>query len=89
MQDFKSFNKKLHDYLLELAATAQPMGLHHYGSIAETDHVLLTVFQMLDKEYIQAADGVEPSHVLAQEYQQIYKTKSFQFLKDYLVNKKP
>ncbi len=88
-QDFDSFNKKLHDYLLELAATAQPMGLHHFGSIAETDHLLLTVFQMLDKDYIQAADGVEPSHVLAQEYQQIYKTKSFNHLKDFLVNKKP
>ncbi len=88
-QDFDGFSKKLHDYLLELAATAQPMGLHHFGSVAETDHLLLTVFQMLDKEYIQAADGFEPSHVLAQQYQQIYKTKSFLFLKDFLVNKKP
>jgi len=88
-QDFAAFNKKLHDYLLELAATAQPMGLHHFGSLAESDHLLLTVFQMLDMDYIQAADGVEPSHVLAQEYQQIYKTKSFIYLKDFLVNKKP
>lgn len=88
-QDFASFNKKLHDYLLELAATAQPMGLHHFGSVAETDHLLLTVFQMLETDYIQAADGVEPSHVLAQEYQQVYKTKSFNYLKDFLLNKKP
>ncbi|MCK5905249.1 MAG: cobaltochelatase subunit CobN, partial [Gammaproteobacteria bacterium] len=88
-QDFEGFTKKLHDYLLELAATAQPMGLHHFGSIAETDHLLLTVFQMLDKDYIQAADGVEPSHVLAQEYQKIYKTKSFNHLKDFLINKQP
>ncbi len=88
-EDFDLFTKKLHDYLLELAATAQPMGLHHFGSIAETDHLLLTVFQMLDKEYIQAADQVEPSHVLAKEYQQIYKTNSFKYLKTHLVDKKP
>jgi len=88
LQDFEAFNKKLHDYLLELAATAQPMGLHHFGSIAETDHLLLTVFQMLDQAYIQAADGVEPSHVLAQEYQQIYKTNSFKFLKEHLIDNK-
>ena len=87
--DFESFNKKLHDYLLELASTAQPMGLHHFGSIAEADHLLLTVFQMLDKAYIQAADGVEPSHVLARDYQQIYTTKSFIHLKNALINKKP
>ena len=87
-QDFDSFAKKLHDYLLELAATAQPLGLHHFGSVAETDHVLLTVFQMLDKDYIQQADDVEPSHILAQEYQQIYKTKSFQYLKAFLVDKR-
>jgi len=88
-QDYPAFSKKLHDYLLELAATAQPMGLHHFGGLAETDHILLTVFQMLDMDYIQAADGVEPSHVLAKEYQQIYNTKSFNFLKDHLVNRKP
>ncbi len=87
-QDFDSFAKKLHDYLLELAATAQPLGLHHFGSVAETDYVLLTVFQMLDKDYIQQADDVEPSHILAQEYQQIYKTKSFQYLKAFLVDKR-
>ncbi len=87
--NFEAFNKKLHDYLLELAATAQPMGLHSFGSIAETNHLLLTVFQMLDQDYIQVADGLEPSHVLAQQYQQIYNTKSFSYLNDFLVNKKP
>ena len=88
-QDFEGFSKKLHDYLLELAATAQPMGLHHFGSVAETDHLLLTIFQMLDDDYIQAADGIEPSHVLSEEYQQIYKTKSFKYLKDFLINSMP
>jgi len=87
--DFDGFFKQLHDYLLDLAATAQPMGLHHFGSVAETDHVILTVFQMLEAGYIEAADKEEAAHVLGQPYEQIYKTNSFKFLKDYLVNKKP
>ena len=88
-QDYPAFSKKLHDYLLELAATAQPMGLHHYGSVAETDHLLLTVLQMLDKDYIQAADEVEPSHILAKHYEQIYNTHAFEYLKRYLVAREP
>lgn len=88
-QNFDQFYKKLHDYMLELAATAQPMGLHTFGDLAKADHLLLTILQMLEQGYIEAADETEPSIILAKDYQQIYTTKSFKFLKSFLLERVP
>lgn len=57
--DFKGFLTALHDYMGELAAENQPLGLHSFGELAEPNLVISTVVQMLGKPFIELANEHE------------------------------
>ncbi|MGB0909755.1 MAG: cobaltochelatase subunit CobN [Nitrospirales bacterium] len=89
-EDMEGFLKVFHDYLDELASTAQPLGLHTFGSIAETDYILLTILQILGRDYIDAVEGVEEEgEFFSRQYDEILDTKSFRVLKDVALGKQP
>ncbi|RIX49603.1 MAG: cobaltochelatase subunit CobN [Rhodocyclales bacterium GT-UBC] len=54
-QDFRAFVDELHNHLHELAQTAQPQGLHTFGTAPQEQHRLGTVLMMLGKPYWEAA----------------------------------
>ncbi len=60
--DFDGFLEVLHDYLGELAAENQPLGLHTFGELPETRLVISTLIQMLGPDYIEAAGDFEPGY---------------------------
>jgi cobaltochelatase CobN len=53
--EFPAFISLLHDHLHELAQTAQPLGLHTFGTPPLEKHRLGTVLLMLGKPYWEAA----------------------------------
>jgi len=57
--DFDGFLTALHDYLGELAAENQPLGLHSFGELSEQPLVISTVTQMLGREFIEQANKFE------------------------------
>ena len=54
-REFPVFINELHDHLHELAQTAQPLGLHTFGTPPVEKHRLGTVLLMLGKPYWEAA----------------------------------
>ncbi|MCP5268837.1 MAG: cobaltochelatase subunit CobN [Zoogloeaceae bacterium] len=53
--EFPAFVNALHDHLHELAQTAQPLGLHTFGTAPREAHRLGTVMLMLGKSFWEAA----------------------------------
>jgi cobaltochelatase CobN len=53
--DFRAFVDELHNHLHELAQTAQPLGLHTFGTAPLEQHRLATVLLMLGKPFWEAA----------------------------------
>ncbi len=61
-QDFDAFLQKLHDYLEELAAQNQPLGLHSFGELAEQRLVISTLGQMLGSDFLAVASEFEKDY---------------------------
>lgn len=60
--DFNGFLEVLHDYLGELAAENQPLGLHSFGELAEKRLIISTLTQMLGSEFAALATEFESEH---------------------------
>ncbi|MDD2664692.1 MAG: cobaltochelatase subunit CobN [Dechloromonas sp.] len=54
-REFRAFIDELHNHLHELAQTAQPLGLHTFGTAPRQMHRVGTVLLMLGREFQQAA----------------------------------
>ncbi|OUR64063.1 hypothetical protein A9Q79_08310 [Methylophaga sp. 42_25_T18] len=60
--DFAGFLEALHDYLVDLSAENQPLGLHTYGELPEEDLVISTLVQMLGRDFVSTVAEFEKSH---------------------------
>lgn len=60
--DFPAFMAVLHDYLEELSAESQPLGLHTYGDTLNDVHMITTVTQMLGANFKTIAAKYESEH---------------------------
>jgi len=58
-KDFTAFMASLHDYIMELAAANQPLGLHTYGKLPEQPLLFSTLVQMLGADFSEAATEFE------------------------------
>lgn len=65
-KDVTGFLLALHDYLGELAAESQPLGLHTFGMSPEEKHVISSIIQMLGTEFNNLAIDYEAEHFSAQ-----------------------
>ena len=81
--DFDAFVAKLEDYILGTAATAQPLGMHTYGTYPKDEHLIATVMQMLGKEFMKKADGEKYA---AKDYEDFNNSKSYKLLKKYMID---
>ena len=61
-KDFDAFLQDLHNYLEELAAANQPLGLHTFGELAEEPLIISTLGQMLGNEFLAVASKFEKEH---------------------------
>lgn len=77
--DFAGFINALHDYLHELAQSAQPVGLHTFGKGSEDDWRITNVMLMLGKENLEslAPEGTEADEQLVIDHQELLKTPLF------------
>ncbi len=53
---FDTFLPELHNYLSDLSAQNQPLGLHTFGEVPEESHLISTLIQMLGKRFIKPAE---------------------------------
>ena len=60
--NFADFLDALHDYLGELAAENQPLGLHSFGELAEKRLITSTLVQMLGSDFIERVAVFENEH---------------------------
>ncbi len=51
-QDFEGFLTALHDFMEDLSAQNQPLGLHSFGELPEQELVTSTLLQMLDRSFV-------------------------------------
>ncbi len=94
-RDFRGFLDELHLHLHELAQTAQPLGLHTFGTPPQEQHRLSTVLLMLGKPYWEAASraaGVQADaldETFASDYEKLTRSAPFALLAAWLAGNPP
>lgn len=90
--DVKGFLEALHEYLSDLAAENQPLGLHSFGELPEKNLVISTIVQMLGQDFTEPAGKFE-SRRYHQENVQPDQSETalelitgFKTVRDYVVN---
>ena len=92
-KDFRAFIDELHNHLHELAQTAQPLGLHTFGTPPQEKHRLGTVLLMLGKGFHETAArtmGVNEDdldEIFVGDYTKLTSTPPFRMLADALAGK--
>jgi cobaltochelatase CobN len=61
-ENFDGFLDALHDYLVDLSAQNQPLGLHSYGELPEDELVISTLIQMMGPNFASLAADFEREH---------------------------
>ncbi|MFN7982408.1 MAG: cobaltochelatase subunit CobN [Vicinamibacterales bacterium] len=80
---FVEFLEPLHEYLEDLGATAQPLGLHTLGSPASDEHIASTVMQMLGAPLYERLGVKDAKTAFAGDYRQLKETRPYQFVAKY------
>lgn len=81
--DFDGFLSKVEDYILGTSASAQPLGMHTFGTYPKEEHLITTVMQMVGKEFMKKADGENYS---AKDYKDFNSSKSYMLVKKYAID---
>jgi cobaltochelatase CobN len=89
--EWTAFVDALHTHLHELAQTAQPMGLHTFGTAPAENHRLGTVLMMLGKPFWEAAagPGEEADEMLVEDYEQLTGSSPYKLLKRHVLDDEP
>lgn len=66
--DFDGFLEALHQFLVDLSAENQPLGLHSYGELPEPDLLTSTLVQMLGKQFVEQVAEFEREHFDAEHH---------------------
>ncbi|MFC5300742.1 cobaltochelatase subunit CobN [Azospira restricta] len=91
--EFRNFVDALHDHLHELAQTAQPLGLHTFGTAPQETHRLGTVLLMLGKGFWESAAkaaGVaadELDEMFVDSYEKTVEAPPFKLFRDWMTGK--
>src|SRR5690606_11489902 len=84
--DLPGYINVVHDYLHELAQTAQPMGLHTFGRGTDETWRIATVLMMLGKTFWEGVAGPdeEADEALVEDYKRLPESTAFLRLKSIL-----
>lgn len=86
---FADFREELHEYVEDVAAQAQPLGLHTLGRVAPDDHLASTVMQMLGKPLYEAVGVSNAQEAFSGDYTGLKRTKPYRFVEQYVVGSAP
>lgn len=92
-KDLRGFVDELHNHLHELAQTAQPLGLHTFGTPPQEKHRVGTVLLMLGKNFHETAArflGIKEDdldELFVGDYTKLTSTPPFKMLADALAGK--
>lgn len=86
---FVPFREDLHEYVEDVAAQAQPLGLHTLGQVAPDDHLAMTVMQMLGKPLYERLGVHNAQEAFSGDYATLTSTKPYQFVEQYVLGSAP
>ena len=83
-RNFDSFMRDVEDYLEDLGAAMQPLGLHTMGRDAERGHLISNVMQMLGQPLYERTGVRSAKAAFKGDYKQLQQTKPYRFVEDYV-----
>lgn len=83
--DFAAFSRELENYLEDLGAAIQPLGLHTFGQSAESDHLTLTLMLMLQEPLATALGLDNLAAEFKRDYKHLKETPAYQFVAQHIV----
>jgi cobaltochelatase CobN len=88
-RDFDKFLRDIEDYLEDLGAQQQPLGLHTLGKDAERAHLVSNVMQMLGQPLYDRL-GIKNSRALMREdYKKIQQSRPYRFVEEMVFSDRP
>jgi cobaltochelatase CobN len=79
-RDFEGFLRDIEDYLEELGASMQPLGLHTLGRDAERAHLVSNVMQMLGQPLYERTGAGSARAAFAGDYRQLQQSAPYRFV---------
>ncbi len=84
-RDFPRFLREIEDYLEDLGAGMQPLGLHTLGQTAEPGHLASTVMQMLGQALHESLGTGGARGSFKADYRQLQQSRPYRFVLDYVI----
>jgi len=88
-KNFDKFLRDIEDYLEDLGAAQQPLGLHTLGQDAERSHQVSNVMQMLGTPLYERTGVKNAKAAFRGDYKQLQQTKPYRFVEDYVFEERP
>lgn len=88
-RDFDKFLRDIEDYLEDLGAAQQPLGLHTLGKDAERAHLVSNVMQMLGQPLYDQLGIKNAKAMLREDYRKLQQSKPYRFVEDVVFSEKP
>ncbi len=88
-RDFEALLREVEDYLDDLGAAMQPLGLHTLGQDAEQAHSVSTVMQMLGQPLYEATGVKNARAAFRGDYRHLQQTAPYRFVKEWVFSDRP
>lgn len=88
-RDFDKFLRDLEDYLEDLGAAQQPLGLHTLGKDAERAHLISNVMQMLGQPLYAATGVTNAKAAFKGDYKDLQHTRPYRFVDEWVFSERP
>ncbi|MCL7462916.1 cobaltochelatase subunit CobN [Pseudomonas sp. NW5] len=87
--EFPAFLRGVEDYLEDLGAAMQPLGLHTFGETAPDEHLALNLMLILGDELLQVLGSDAANDLRRADYRQIRDSEPYRFVLRHLVQGTP
>jgi cobaltochelatase CobN len=88
-RDFDKFLRDIEDYLEDLGASQQPLGLHTLGKDAERAHLVSNVMQMLGQPLYDQLGIKNARSLMKDDYRKIQQSKPYRFVEEVVFSDRP
>jgi cobaltochelatase CobN len=88
-RDFDKFLRDIEDYLEDLGAAQQPLGLHTLGKDAERAHLVSNVMQMLGQPLYDQLGIRNAKAMLREDYRKLQQSKPYRFVDEWVFSERP